>query len=259
MLTKVKLIAVNTFKESVRNKALYSIFTFLALLLVVSSFFGKVSIGDRDKVIKDFGLFGLSFFSSIFVILTGSSLLFKEIKQKTIYNILSKSVDRWEFILGKFVGLFLSSAIFVLLSSLIFFVFLFFVSGKPDFKIFYAFIFILFEVFLMSSVTILFSSIVVTTSLSGIFSFSVFLVGKSTAYLINFIHTSTDISELTMLCANLLYFILPDLSLLSVEDLVSAGKDISGRMIFNALIYSVSYSAIVLFISTYIFKRRELN
>jgi ABC-type transport system involved in multi-copper enzyme maturation permease subunit len=102
---RVSAICLNTFREALRNKILYSVLFFAVLLIGISAFFGAVSIGQQEQVIKNFGLFSLSFFGAIITILSGVSLLSKELKQKTVYNILSKPINRWEFILGKYLGL----------------------------------------------------------------------------------------------------------------------------------------------------------
>ncbi|MCC6953509.1 MAG: ABC transporter permease subunit, partial [Deltaproteobacteria bacterium] len=96
----ITAIALNTFREAIRNKVLYSGFLFVALLIAGSALFGSVSVGSQIKVIKDFGLFSLSIFGAIVAVAIGVNLLNKELKQKTIYNILSKPVERWQFIVG---------------------------------------------------------------------------------------------------------------------------------------------------------------
>ena len=109
---KIYAIALNTFREAVRNKILYSVLAFAVLLVAISALFGSVTIGETQRVIKDFGLFALSFFGAISTIICGVSLLNKELKQKTIHNIISKPVARWEFIVGKYLGLSLTVGVF---------------------------------------------------------------------------------------------------------------------------------------------------
>ena len=79
---KITAIAYNTFREAIRNKILYSVLLVTAAIVIISSIFGAVSIGDQVKVVKDFGLFCISFFGAIITIVAGVSLLNKELKQK---------------------------------------------------------------------------------------------------------------------------------------------------------------------------------
>jgi hypothetical protein len=81
----------------------------------ISAIFGAASIGDQMKFVKDFSLMSISLFSVIIAIVLGVSMLHKELGKKTIFNILSKPVPRWQFIAGKFAGLFLTVTIVVVI------------------------------------------------------------------------------------------------------------------------------------------------
>jgi ABC-type transport system involved in multi-copper enzyme maturation permease subunit len=100
-MTKLYAIAINTMREAIRNKLLYSILLFAVLVVAVAALFGSVSIGDQMKFVKDFSLMSVSLFGVAIAVMLGVSMLNKELGRKTIYNILSKPVARWEFIVGK--------------------------------------------------------------------------------------------------------------------------------------------------------------
>jgi ABC-type transport system involved in multi-copper enzyme maturation permease subunit len=110
---KVFGIAINTYREAIRNRILYAVVAFGMVLVALSAFFGAVSIGNQADVIKDFGLFSLSFCGAVLTILSGVNLLHNEMAHKTVYNILSKPVSRWQFILGKQLGLALMVSVMV--------------------------------------------------------------------------------------------------------------------------------------------------
>ena len=57
------------------------------------------------KYMKDFSLMSVSLFGVIIAVVLGVNLLHQELGRKTIFNILSKPVARWQFIVGKFLGL----------------------------------------------------------------------------------------------------------------------------------------------------------
>jgi len=58
-------IALNTFKEIVRNKFLYLILFFAFLFILLSLALEKLTIGEGDKVIVDFGLAMIEIFGLI--------------------------------------------------------------------------------------------------------------------------------------------------------------------------------------------------
>ena len=106
-------IAKNTFKEIVRNRFLYLILFFAFVFIIFSLALGKLTIGQSEKVIVDFGLGMIEIFGLIGVLFVGSQLLFKEVEGKTIFLILSKPIKRQDFILGKFFGF--SATIFLII------------------------------------------------------------------------------------------------------------------------------------------------
>ena len=59
---KVFAIALNTGREAIRDKVLYSILFFACLVTGISAAFGWASIGDEIKFVKDFSLFSISLF-----------------------------------------------------------------------------------------------------------------------------------------------------------------------------------------------------
>ena len=255
---KIAAIALNTFREAIRNKILYSVIFFGFILIGVSVFFGAVSIIDQVRVIKDFGLFALSVCGAVSAILAGVSLLNKELKQKTIYNILSKPVSRWEFVLGKYIGLSLSVGVLISFmgASLIAFVAVF--EGRLDWLLFQSILFILLETSVVAAVTIFFSSLVVTTNLSGMFTLGTYLAGRSIEYL-EFFNSGNHGSKLLSGIIRALEWILPNLSLLNVHDSIVYGYAISFTYLAAAVLYSLAYSAAALILAIAIFNKRELT
>ena len=92
---KVLAIALNTAREAVRNKILYSILFFACLVVGIATLLGSFSIGDQMKFAKDFGLMAVSLFGVIIAIVLGVNLLHKELTKRTILNILSKPVAKF--------------------------------------------------------------------------------------------------------------------------------------------------------------------
>jgi ABC-type transport system involved in multi-copper enzyme maturation permease subunit len=256
---KILTIALNTFREAVRNKILYSVVFFALLVVAVSAFYGTVSIGDQIKVIKNFGLFSLSFFGAVITIISGVSLLNKELKQKTIYNILSKPVTRWQFIIGKYFGVVLTVNLLVALMGAALVVFLWFFEHRIDWLLFQAIFFVFLEICVLTAVTVFFSSMAVTITLTGLFTLGTYIAGRSISYLSHFLRDGEGYSPLVVRTTQVFDLILPDLSVFNVADAVVYGAPVSPHYVLQALIYCLSYCAAVLLLSIFIFSRRELT
>lgn len=114
-MNRILAIALNTFREAVRDRVLYVVLALASAVLVFTLALAELSLDQQQRVVRDVGLASISLFSVLVAIFLGSSLLYKEIERKTLYVILPKPIHRWEFLVGKFFGISLTGAIFVLL------------------------------------------------------------------------------------------------------------------------------------------------
>lgn len=255
---KVWAIALNTFREAIRNKILYSVILFAILVVGVSALFGSVTMGSQIKVIKDFGLFSLSFFGAIITILSGVSLLNKELKQKTVYNILSKPVQRWQFILGKHLGLTGTVAVLVAIMGMGLISFVGLMEGRLDILLIEGVLFAILEVAVIASVSIFFSSLVVTTTLSGLFTLGTYVAGRSIAYFKFFMQQGENYDQTLATVLKVFDCILPDLSLFNFSELLVYGQSPTPGDLIYAVLYCFGYSIAALTLAALIFQRREL-
>ena len=258
-ITSITAIALNTFRESVRNKILYSVLLFAILLVAISALFGSVTLGDKVRVVKDFGLFSVSFFGAIITMINGVTLLNKELKQKTVFNILSKPVSRTEFVCGKYFGLVLTGLTLVTLMGVSVMIFVAFLEGKVDFLLLQAIFFTYLEVFIIASTVMFFSSIVVTTTLTGLFTFATYIAGKSISYLSYFLKESNESYNQTLaVIIKIFDTVLPDLSSLNIINSIVYGQSTTLTHAINATTYSLLYSTTLLILSILIFRKRDL-
>ena len=255
---KVSAIALNTFREAIRNKILYSVIFFAIVLIAVSALFGTVTMGSTVNVIKDFGLFSLSFAGAIIAILSGGSLLNKEIKQRTVYNILSKPVKRWQFIFGKHLGLTATVCLLVGLMGAGFMLFVALFEGQVDWLLLQGVMMAMLEVSVVAAVCIFFSSLVVTTTLSGLFTFATYVAGRSISYFSFYLEQGEDHNESLAMLVKIFDYILPDLSLFNYSDSIVYGVAISNADFLYGLAYAAAYSVAALILAALIFEKREL-
>jgi Cu-processing system permease protein len=106
-------VAVNTFREAVRDRVLHGVLGLALAFLLFTLALAELSLDQQRRVVLDLGLASISLFSVIMSVFLGSSLLYKEIERKTLYVILPKPIRRHEFLLGKYFGIVLTVAVFV--------------------------------------------------------------------------------------------------------------------------------------------------
>ncbi|MDH7512941.1 MAG: ABC transporter permease [Clostridiales bacterium] len=251
---KIKAIALNTFKEAIRDRILYLLFFFAAVSVIFSRVLAVLTVGDRVKIVKDVGLASISLFGVLMAVMIGTGLVYKEIDKKTIYTLISKPIRRFEFLLGKFFGLVLTLLIMTSLMSLIFLLTVFFHTFKIEAGLLLAVLFIFIELILITAVAILFSCFS-TPILSSLFSLSFFLIGHFSWSLETLIQKTK--SAPLKLFIQALYALLPDLENFNFKTEVVYGLTVLPKYYLFSALYGLAYTAFILTLAVLIFKRRD--
>lgn len=252
---KILAIAINTAREAIRNKILYSVMFFAALLTSIAAAFGSVSIGDSMKFMKDFSLFSLSLFGVVTTLILGVNLLNNELQKRTIFNLLSKPVARSQFVIGKYLGLLTTLAAMLVFMASGLLALLWVMEGSFATKLLPVMGAMLLEIAVLLAVAIFFSSMVVTPSLAGLFTAATFIAGRSASWLIFF--QNEEFSPTLRLVTHALYAVLPHLDQFYLADRIVAGQQIAPMYYFNLTLYAVAYIGLLLLLSVIIFRRRE--
>ena len=105
-LARVIAIASNTLLELVRLKVFYFLLLFALLGIGCSLVTVKMTFQEQFKVLQDVSLGAMSIFTWLLAVLATAMLLPKDIEERTLYTILAKPVPRFEYLLGKLLGVF---------------------------------------------------------------------------------------------------------------------------------------------------------
>lgn len=98
-------IALNTFREAVRDRVLYTMLIFAVGLILFSLVLGRIAPQEQLRLTTDVGLAAISLMTVLLAIILGVTNLHKEIERKTVYFVLSQPIARWQFLVGKFLGM----------------------------------------------------------------------------------------------------------------------------------------------------------
>jgi ABC-type transport system involved in multi-copper enzyme maturation permease subunit len=110
---RILAVAINTFREAVRDRVLYGVLGVATFVLLFTLVLAEVSLDQQKRIVLDVGLSSISLFSVLVSVFLGSSLLYKEIERKTLYVILPKPIERYEFLLGKYFGIVITVGVFI--------------------------------------------------------------------------------------------------------------------------------------------------
>jgi ABC-type transport system involved in multi-copper enzyme maturation permease subunit len=258
----VPIIALNTFREAVRDKILYVLLAFGILMILVSRAIGWVSFGGESKIMTDIGLTAIWMFSGMVSIFIGTGLIYKEIDKRTIYTILTKPAERWQFLAGKYLGLLLTTLINLVVLSVLFMGYLK-ISGAPVTMSLVQALFLTFiEMMVVTAVAIFFSS-ASTPILSAIFTTIIFFAGQLTKWVVEFGVTMKNTAPWLGKFLYNIYLFLPNLHNFNIrrEAVLATQENLNitipmAEMGWCAL-YGVSYALALFLAANLMFSRRN--
>ena len=262
-------IAVNVFRESVRDKVLYNLVVFAILMMGASYLLGQLTAGQDVKIIKDLGLSAVSVFGLFIAVFIGIGLVSKEVERRSVYSLLSKPIHRYQLVLGKYAGITLTLVVNIVIMTLAFYAVLVYTAWGIDSTIqsawdapaldpalLKAIGLILIELLLVTAIALFFSTFS-TPILSAALTFGLFIAGHFSSDLRNFDQVVNSPAAVRL--ARGLYWVLPNLGQFDVKSQVVHGQPVPmGYMALTAA-YAALYTAMLLTMAVLIFSRRDFK
>ena len=267
----VGIVAWHVFKESVRDRVLYGIAGFAALLVAASIVIGQITAGQDVKIIKDLGLAAIELAGILMAIFIGISLVAREIERRSVFGLLTKPLPRWQFIVGKYLGLVLTIVVNVAAMTVVFYVVLAWVGWtSPDHvrqswtvpatdpRLLVAVAEIVAELALLTAIALFFSTFSSSTLLSVVLTVGVLIAGQLSGDLRQFADI-VDAPSAVSTVVTAVGWMLPAFSALDHKSAVVSGLPIeAGRVLVN-LAYAALYSGAAVAASVAVFVRREFK
>lgn len=258
-MKRVGVVALNTFREAVRDRVLYNLLFFALVMMAASIIAGQISIGIEETVIVTLGLSAISLIGLLISVFIGVGLVSKEMDKRTLYALLAKPVRRWEFLLGKFGGLVLTLAVNTAAMGLGLFLTMLYVKQtiEPgDATVFVAVYFIWLKLALVVALALLFSCFT-TPLLAILFTAGLYIVGL-------YVQDLRDLPKEVMSPAmasftKWLSYLLPNFENFNIMAMAAHGRHVPGVFIAQNTLYAAVYCAIALTGAVLVFSRRNLK
>ncbi len=256
-MRKIWSVALNTYRESVREKLLYLVIIY-ALALIVSVFIlSPLSVGaEKGKIVTDVGLAGISILGILTAIIVGSNLVHKEVDKKAVLMVLTRPVSRAGYLIGKFAGVTLSLLSLVSIMTVVLVVMML-VGGAPlTPAVFMAIGLSIIEIGLIISVMIFFSTFT-SPLLTSFFTICIFVTGSLSGDLRLFAQKFGG--KMMNYVMDVLYFTLPNLKVFNLRHEAVHGLRYSSVEILLPAAYGIVYTAAMLYFAWLVFRRREFS
>ncbi|HUL73519.1 MAG TPA: ABC transporter permease [Vicinamibacterales bacterium] len=267
---RIGLVAWHVFKESVRDRVLYAIGVF-ALLLVASSFLiGQITAGQDVKIIKDLGLATIELAGVLMTVFIGVGLVAREIERRSIHGLLAKPLPRWEFIVGKYLGLLLTITVNVAAMAAALYLMLAWMNWESplnirrswdapatDVRLLISVLLIYAELALLTAIALFFSTFSSSALWSVVFTVGLFIAGLESEDLRNF----GDIVDAPIMArlVSAIGWVVPAFSAFDVKAQVVHGVHVPAAFVAHTLLYALLYILVALGAAVVVFSRREFK
>lgn len=252
---RILAVARNTFRESVRDKVLYVLLFFAAVTIFGSKALGWISIGQDIKIVKDISLAAVSVFGVLIAIFVGTNLVYKEVDKRTIYTIICRPMHRWEFIVGKYVGLAALLAVVTAVMAVVASVYVVALGGGLDMTFAAAVLLIYWQLLLVTALAVLLSACT-SPILGAIIVFSTYVVGHATNIFMDLPdHLRGTFAERMMRFA---YYVIPNLSNFDIRAEAANGVPVSPGYVLWALVYGTVFTVMLLVLASLAFQDKDV-
>jgi ABC-type Na+ efflux pump permease subunit len=279
-------IAANTLTDLTRQKVFYVLLIFALVLIGSSVFMARFSFQQEFQILKDVSLGAMSIFSSLLAIVATARLIPQDIEDRTVYTILAKPVPRFEYLLGKLLGVLLLLAVTIVLMSALFVVVLYVreqtvfnetlhqLSKAPreqmddalkavraaglNIDILAGIGVIYLKACLLAALTLFVSTFATTNTFTIVVVVFVYFIGHLQATARDYWLEQQSASWLTRAFLAIVALLFPDLQAFNLVDEIVAGVAIPLALFAKTALLGIFYTLIYTLAATFVFYGKEL-
>jgi ABC-type transport system involved in multi-copper enzyme maturation permease subunit len=257
-LRNIFLIARYTFTENLRNRLFWILVLFGGLMIGSSILLSVLGQDQEIRMLLDMGLASTEFLLLLASVFLMVRLVLEEMESKTIYLILTRSVRKSEYLLGRFSGaiasLFVCFAVMTLLHLAVLFIkgwkpgtdgFLYMVSSLMIFE----------KIILISAAALFFALFSSSGVVASVFSLFLWILGHFSME-IKFLGGEITNGGAKML-AKFIYFLVPHFQYMNARDLWVTAQDRLLNFFMQGTLYTLLYSTLCLLLALIFFKKKE--
>ncbi len=259
-MTAVGAFAWSVVQDALHRKVFYIIIAFTLILIITIPLLPSANVGVQIDLMREAALGLVSIMAFLLAVILGATIIPGELGRRTLYNTLSKPVRRWQYYVGKYVGV-----LVVIAATLIaaYIVLILYVLAK--FSVFSpglakAVFTIFLESMVLTSVAMLAS--IYFAPLIGIFITGLFYVVCHVKGDLLY-RTMTDAGHNPLLrgLAGVGYYVLPNLERMNINETIAHGESMfkvgAGELLLLTGI-AIIFTALFVCLGSYLFSRRDL-
>jgi ABC-type Na+ efflux pump permease subunit len=264
--------------EAVRQKVFAVLLVFALVLIYGANYFTEFSFQEQFKFLKDLGYAAISLTGLLVGLLGASQLIPGEIERRTILTALCRPLRRWEFIVGKYLGLATLLAVMVAIMAIA-------VGGvlgwkeaqliaregsdpavaeaiqkeARDPRLLQAVLLVEMKLAVVAAVAVFFSTIATSTTFVMAMTLMVYLIGHlESVAREQWLESGEVASWMAKVFLAVVAFLVPDFNLYNLIDEIIAGNAVAWRSTLEVTGYSAVYIAVLLTGASVLFEGRDI-
>lgn len=249
-------IALNTFREIIRNRFLSLIFFLIFFLFWATFILDTLSLNQTERVVIDFGLSFIELSGFLVILLLGGGMITREIEGRTIYLLLSKPISRSSILIGKFLWFSSLLVLLTFLETLCILLLLWFFGFNISLLFFIAIVGILLKLLTLLAL-ILFFSTFISPILALFMTIASYIIGHSGYVVLG--HALTDSNPYFHFLARVILWIFPNLESLNLKNYVATDTVLSMHLIGISFLIAIGYTCIITLFWALIFQKRSFD
>jgi ABC-type transport system involved in multi-copper enzyme maturation permease subunit len=254
-LNRIFTVARFTLIEAIRAKVLIAVAVATVAALGMIFVVAQISVGAGQRVMSDLGASAILYIAVAQTLAVSISMVFKEYERRTLFPLLSTPLGRTEYQVGKFFGLLFTSALSLLVISLVYWS-LTWAAGAAKYTLFLLPLPLLMELSVLIAGVMFFAAFA-TPAMTAVFSIGLFLLGHA----IWGVETLTQYndSRAAQWLVALAEMGIPALQVFNFNEQLLHGPHPGPGAWGFAVLYAVLWCVVLLAASAMFFEKREIT
>lgn len=269
----VWVIAMNTFQEAIRRKFFWIVFLFALVAIASANLFSGIAPGEEKKFVFDFGLGSITLFGMLITVFLGATMIPSEVERRTIFTILSKPVRRWQFLIGKFLGLTLITLVAVACMGILLIAIYSYVAASLDVNVVKAVVLAFFQLLIIGAIALA-ASTRGSLAFNIVFAVLIYFVGAQSSSLLalaepekhlaaEHAHHRAGVEAISWKAyvfrgvLKTIYWLVPHLDNFDVRQAIVTESVVPWQTVFNAILYGLLYCLVLMLVAIVLFQDQE--
>ena len=253
--SRIGAIALNTWRETNRDRVITGVLVFLAVGLALV-FFLEGGTRSQAASVLDLSLLLMGAVGTMVAIFLGTSLVHKELDKRTVYIVLAKPTTRLEFLAGKYLGLMATIALMVALMALILTA-LMLALGSFNAEVYALCLAFYVELGFVTALAFLFATMTSAT-LAALYAACLFLIGHAGHLIRAFADTEVTLNKVNYYGGHAAYYVLPHFEIFDFKTQVLYGRGLPWDAWAAANGYGLTMVVALLVLAAVAWDAREL-